>query len=211
VNFFGHAAVASWCSTEPSFVLGSMLPDFCGMTRVRVPELIGPLAEGVRFHHRTDAVFHDAPTFVALSRSAREDLGKRGLRRGSALAVAHIGVEIVLDGVLASDPRARQAYLSALALGSTLRNANWRDPAEAARVLELMLALESRGLSRAHAQPGVVALRVERALRGRPRLALASGDEHVVAAWAESARQQISAQSAALVSEIRSGLAREML
>lgn len=211
MNFFGHAAVASWRSTEPSFVLGAMLPDFCGMTRTRALELPqGPLAEGVRFHHRTDAVFHDAPTFLALSRIARAELSTRGLRRGSALAVAHIGVEIVLDGVLAADPRARTAYLSALDVGLHLASIKWRSPDEAARVFELVTALEKRGLAREHTAPEVVAFRVERALAPRPRLALRTGDTGIVAAWAESARHRILAESSSLLAEIRTGLADDM-
>jgi acyl carrier protein phosphodiesterase len=210
VNFFGHAVVATWHAPEPRFVLGAMLPDFAAMIRVRPPEALDPeLSRGIALHHATDRVFHDAPTFRDLGAWAFEELRARGLPRGPARAVAHVGVEILLDGVLAADAAARQAYLAALALGRGLGRAHvrWGRSADEQRFSELVTALDARGVSRAHGTPEVVAFRVERALAGRPRLALATSDGALVTAWAEHAAPVVSARAAQLIAEIRLGLA----
>lgn len=207
MNFFGHAAVACWRSKEPGFVLGAMLPDFWGMTRTRPLELpAGDLANGVSFHHATDSVFHAAPTFVELSREARISLSSLGLARGSALAVAHIGVEIVLDGVLAREAEARDTYVRALEAERLLADVRWRSSEEAARVLELLAVLRTRSASPDHGSPEVVAWRVERALASRPRLALRPGDGRLVAEWARNAQPKVASGSEALLNEIRQGL-----
>lgn len=208
MNFFGHAAVACWRSSEPGFVLGSMLPDFWGMTRTRPVELAdGELARGVAFHHETDRVFHDAPTFVELSRGARVALSALGLARGSALAVAHIGVEIVLDGVLAHDQRARHAYVRALESTKLLDEVRWRSAEDAEQVRELVSMLAKRSLSADHGAPELVAWRVERALAARPRLALGPGDGQRVTEWARAAKLEVARKSDTLLGEIRAGLA----
>lgn len=207
MNFFGHAAVACWRSKEPGFVLGAMLPDFWGMTRTRPLELgSGELARGVAFHHATDSVFHVAPTFVELSRNARKSLSSLGLARGSALAVAHIGVEIVLDGILAREAAARDAYLGALEAKELLADVRWRFPEEAQRVFELLAVLRTRSASPDHGSPEVVAWRVERALASRPRLALRAGDARLVATWAEQVLPEVTRKSDELLDQVRAGL-----
>ncbi len=208
MNFFGHAAVASWSSGEPGFVLGAMLPDFFSMIRARPLEIDSDtLAEGVRFHHRTDSVFHDSVTFLRLSSGARSELSEQGLRRGSARAVAHIGVEILLDGWLASDARARSAYREALgAHPSFAPHLVWRTAAEKTSLGGLLRALEDRGVSREHAKPEIVTLRIERALAPRPRLALAPNEVPLVRAWAESARDHVADAGEELLLEMRAGL-----
>jgi hypothetical protein len=210
VNFFGHAAVASWRSTSPSFVLGAMLPDFAAMIRTRPPAPLEPsLARGVALHHETDYVFHDSRIFRELCHWAHADLAHRGLPRGPARAVAHIGTEILLDGALAADRVARHAYLSAIALGKTLGEADvaWHDPDSAGRFAELVGALCSRGISRSHHTPEIVALRVARALANRPRLALDAAHHEQVVDWARLAEPRVLAQSQALLAELREALA----
>ncbi|MEB2325122.1 MAG: hypothetical protein OZ921_21590, partial [Sorangiineae bacterium] len=115
MDFFGHAAVASWHGAGTGLALGAMLPDFAGMILARPPPAAhSGITEGIRLHHRTDAVFHDAPAFRELSTRALEWLEDRGLRRGSARAIAHVGVEMLLDAAVADDAGARAAYLGAL-------------------------------------------------------------------------------------------------
>src|SRR5262245_48694449 len=92
MNFFGHAAVAQREREEPRFVLGAMLPDFCGMAGVRMsPPEDAALAEGVALHHATDRAFHAAPVFVSLCASALAQLEADGVARASARAVGHVG------------------------------------------------------------------------------------------------------------------------
>jgi acyl carrier protein phosphodiesterase len=210
LNFFGHAAVATWHATEPRFVLGSMLPDFAAMIRARTPTALDPeLARGVALHHATDVVFHDAPTFRELGACAFDELCARGLARGPARGAAHVGVEILLDGVLAADRPARRAYLDALALGRRLDPAqvHWADSAASKRFSELVTALAARGVSRAHGTPEVVAFRIERALAGRSRLALRQSDLALLVSWAAHAQPLVIARADQLIGEIRLGLA----
>lgn len=208
MNFFGHAAVASWHSRRPAFVLGTMLPDFAAMIRSRPPVVADPVvARGIAFHHATDRVFHDSRVFRELSGQAFEDLTRLGLPRGPARAVAHVGVEILIDGALASDPVARRAYLAALTLGRALGSdqLSW-DRRSQRTFSELVAALAARGVSRAHRAPEVVARRVEHALATRPRLALEHRHAHEVAEWARAAESDVAARIDALVTELRTGL-----
>lgn len=200
MNFFGHAAVASWRSGDPSFVLGAMLPDFTSMIGARAPEIGDPaLAEGVAFHHATDEVFHDVSDFRELCRASFDELSRAGLGRGAARAVAHIGVEILLDGVLAGEPSARQAYLAALRQRPRLL---WRSEPEARAFDALLEAMRGRGISRQHTAPAVVAYRVERALAGRSRLALGRGETALVERWAESARHAVRERAPGISAEL---------
>ena len=117
MNFFGHAALAASHFSErepleahqlPTLCLGAMLPDFIGMLRLGRPtvhDLV--LARGVAFHHGTDEVFHELPGFQRLSRQAFSWLLERDMPRGPARAVAHMGIEMLLDEVMASDGSAR--------------------------------------------------------------------------------------------------------
>ena len=194
MNFFGHAAVASWQTRAPGFVLGAMLPDFAAMIRARPPGAgHDALQDGVRYHHRTDEAFHDAPIFRQLSREALAYLLERGVTRGAARAVAHIGVEILLDGELARDAQARSAYRAALEAGREHelgRFVEWRDASERARFDALREGLESRGVKPEHSSPEVVVYRVTRMLADRPRLALAAEHQPAVYDWARWARPQ---------------------
>ena len=208
MNFFGHAAVACWRSSEPAFVLGAMLPDFAGMVRVRLPESEHPeLASGIAFHHATDEVFHDCPSFRELTSRAFDSLRGLGMARGAARAVAHVGIEILLDGELARQPRAASAYLAGLTafaeLGPSLA---WRGPGDALAVRGLTLALGARGVSPGHSAPDMLALRVSRSLADRPRLALGSGEERKVLEWAAAARAEVAGRAADLLAELGQGL-----
>src|SRR5215467_16252125 len=115
MNFFGHAAVAAWQSPDRAFVLGSMLPDFATMIAAHPPAAAhAQMDAGIRFHHRTDEVFHRSLAFRELAGAAFAWLVARGARRASARAVAHVGVELALEGPLSRSATARDAYLAAL-------------------------------------------------------------------------------------------------
>lgn len=216
MNFFGHACVAVWRSSKPSFVLGSMLPDFASMVGSREPQLTaspasGELREGVQFHHDTDAEFHSTPQFRALMAHAFEDLRRRGLARGPARAVSHIGVEILLDGELAHDPARVDAYRRALLeptheqLGPQLA---WANVASAARLTRLRAALFEREIGADSRSPEIVAERLARTLKGRARLQLEPQDLPRVRDWAASAQRDIAVATSPLLTELRTRLAR---
>jgi hypothetical protein len=211
VNFFGHAMVAAWQSADPGFVLGAMLPDFATMIGARVPSVSHPdVKAGVTFHHDTDRVFHDAPTFRTLQADARRILRERGLPRPSALAVGHIGVEILLDSALANDAAGRAAYLEALRAGHPARlgaHMAWAHLTEAENYARLVVLLEERGIPSEAGGPGAAALRITRALSSRPRLRLDREGERVVREWAVSTAPVVTARADALIHEVVAGLA----
>lgn len=212
MNFFGHAVVASRRGHEHGFVLGSMLPDFATMVRRRPPATAHPeLERGVLFHHETDAVFHAAPTFVALCRGAFQRLTSMGLARGPSRAVAHVGVELLLDAVLAHDAEAVSAYREALAaahpdaLGSALV---WCEADAPARFEELRVVLCSREPSRTRVAPQLFAARLERALAARPRLMLDANGKRLVERWCDEAQESIVEHAERLIDELNLGLTR---
>jgi hypothetical protein len=210
VNFFGHAVVATWRSRADGFVLGAMLPDFAGMIGSRPPRVThDEVDRGIEFHHETDRVFHDSPTFRALQSDARRTLRNLGLPRPSALAVAHIGVEIVLDSSLARDLAGRDSYGRALTagrhdvLGSHIE---WSDESIRDRFQKLRAALEARGVPSGASDASTVAWRVARALEGRPRFRLDPEGERIVQAWAEGVTPIVANAADSVVAELRSGL-----
>jgi hypothetical protein len=214
MNFFGHAVVSSRRRREHGFVLGSMLPDFATMLRRRPPATAHPELElGVLFHHETDAVFHSAPTFVALSGKAFQQLTSMGLARGPARAVAHVGVELLLDAVLAHDGEAVSAYRQALgaahpdALGSAL---SWREADAPARFEELRVVLCSREPTRTRVAPQLFAARLERALAARPRLMLDANGKRLVEQWCDETQDSIVEHAERLIEEVNHGLTRRM-
>lgn len=210
MNFFGHATVASWSRPDRPFVLGSMLPDFAGMIRQRPPEPTDPaVSAGIAFHHRTDDVFHRSHTFGSLERAARGELRDRGLARGASLAVAHVGIELILDDILGRDSEAADAFVGALGEGLTNRSQEllrWQTPGAPTHYRELLRALHERAAVHRPGSAEHLAWRVERALSGRPRLALRPGDREIVRDWAKSALPGVEVATPELVSELRRGL-----
>jgi hypothetical protein len=174
VNFFGHAAIASWSAPAPGVVLGAMLPDFATMCGGRIETAHDEaVARGIALHHATDAVFHQLPVVTALMRELDEQLDLRGCARGPRRAVAHIGVELLLDGVLIDEPAYRAAYLDGLAHDPSLA---WRDPGDAPRFAILLDRLRARGVPEDLRLPEAVTTRVHRVLAHRPLLAPSTAD-----------------------------------
>lgn len=212
MNFFGHAAVAGQFRAEPSFVLGAMLPDFCGMLGLRVPEATkSTLGEGIAFHHLTDHAFHELEAFRAFVREGTAALDARRVRRGTARAVAHVGVELFLDAELAEDETARARYFEALRAG---READgWANElftfTETERLSSLFRTLEERGVAK---QPDTAAvmLRLTRALASRPRLAIEPPDEAAVSEWVELFRGRVVASTPHIVSALTSAIERSL-
>jgi hypothetical protein len=213
MNFFSHAAVAGRFSTRPAFFFGAMLPDFCSMLGLRTPELHdASLAAGVHFHHLTDHAFHELARFREFCREAARALDDRGVARGTARAVAHVGVELFLDGVFAENDADRSAYLAGLEAGrngSGTSGMRWAEADGDARLLRLTTALAERGVV-AKVSDQAMLERLERALARRPRLAIAPVDRERVAAWVELARPRVVASAPLLVAELTSELERRM-
>jgi len=175
MNFFGHAAVASWSTPAAGTVLGAMLPDFATMVRARLGEPTDPsIAAGIDHHHATDATFHALPAVLGLMRELDERLAALGCARGPRRAVAHIGVELLLDGVLVDEPAYRDAYATALAHDAA--GVRWRDDDGPPRFDTLLVRLRAHGtpddLRRTHA----ITQRLHRMLAHRPLLAPSPSD-----------------------------------
>jgi hypothetical protein len=174
VNFFGHAAVASWSSAEAGTALGAMLPDFETMAGARVASTDdAAIAAGIALHHATDAAFHRLPAVTALMRELDDRLASLGCARGPRRAVSHIGVELLLDGVLVTEPAYRDAYSRALAHEPAL---TWRDPSGAPRFAHLLSRLRAHGVPDDLRRPDAILQRLSRILAPRPLLAPSADD-----------------------------------
>ena len=174
MNFFGHAAVASWSAPAAGVVLGAMLPDLATMCGGRIASAgESDVAAGIALHHASDAAFHGLPAVLALMRELDELLDERRCARGPRRAVAHIGVELLLDGVLTGEPAYRTAYLRGLAHDPAL---DWRDPADAPRFAVVLDRLRARGVPDDLRVPEAITTRVHRILAHRPLLAPSPDD-----------------------------------
>ena len=219
MNFFGHAVIARrkeaarGCAdprrrnpVRAEFVLGAMLPDFASMLRVRPPRVSNSaLEEGVRFHHATDEAFHGSEWFLEFSRQASSFLATNGLSRGSARAVAHVGVELELDRALVQEVAANEAYLSALDAALTKPGAghiSWGSSEHEARFQHLCHSLKIRGAQRGDSSPELVAERLRNILASRPRLALDDAGQSVVRDWVVTARPLIVSRAPLLLTEV---------
>jgi len=186
VNFFGHAAVASWIESPAGRALGAMLPDFATMCRARLDEPNdATVADGVSLHHATDAVFHRLPAVTALMRELDARLAKLGCARGPRRAVAHIGTELMLDGVLVTEAAYRASYLAGI--GHDATGVRWRD-ADGPRHFEFLLdRLRRHGVPEDLQRTDAITQRLQRMLAHRPLLAPSTSD---LAAIATALREQ---------------------
>lgn len=212
MNFFGHAAIAGRFRASPEFVFGAMLPDFCGMLGLGAPAVTpDPLGAGVSFHHLTDHAFHELEVFRDFCREATTWLDARGVRRGTARAVAHVGVELLLDAALAEGAGARTHYLDALGAGQdpTLLERSAFGPEERTSLGGLARTLALRGIS-PNQDTAVVLARLERALAARPRLAIEPRDRGHVGSWVELFRDRVVASTPLVVGELTSTLERKL-
>ena len=211
MNFFAHATVACWERGDPEFVLGSMLPDFATMTGMRLHSAGHALvAAGIVLHRVSDAAFHESPCFSALWLAATRWLRENGVSRGAARGAAHVGIELLLDGVLVDDAQVCERYAAALdvgadrALRATLR---WHPDDGDRRWQRLQSRLAAHGAPLEYRRPEVVAQRVTRALSARPRLALDADESRTVARWLERAQADVTAAAPGLLDHVRAGIA----
>jgi len=206
MNYLGHAAVASWRSQDRAFVLGAMLPDFATMIGARPPATThAELESGMQFHYRTDEVFHRSAAFVELTGAAFDWLLTRGVERGRARAIAHVGVELLLDVDLSRAEPVRRAYVAALHGGAAHdlgRHLSWGVPEGPLGFEDLRSRQLARGVTADEPTPEVTSQRLRRALAARPRLALDDAAELVTRDWVSLARPHVATRA--------SGLAREL-
>jgi hypothetical protein len=197
VNFFGHVSMARQVDDDPDFLLGSMAPDLLAMCGAAAGPATSPaVAAGQAHHLAVDAAFHASPAFVALQLGAVRALVAAGLRRGPARGAAHVAIELLLDGVLAADPRGHAAYQRGLAASDPFE---WRDNGSRARWHTMMARLRSGGVPDGYRQPDFVADRVSGALGRRPRLALTAGEGDALRLFLPELQRRVAAEAPALV------------
>jgi hypothetical protein len=174
VNYFGHAAVASWKNGRGGLPLGSMLPDFSTMCGARIIGTSDPdVADGIALHHATDAAFHTLPAVTGLMRELDQRLERGGCARGPRRAVAHIGVELLIDGVLIDKDDYREAYILGLEYDAPL---SWRDEGDDLRFSALQARLRAHGVPLDLKRPEAITHRLSRMLSHRPLLAPSPSD-----------------------------------
>jgi hypothetical protein len=208
MNFFGHAFVAGWLSEREPFILGAMLPDLASVLRVSVPtSSLLELSAGIEFHHATDRAFHAAEVFRALEQQARLSLAAAGLPKGARRALAHIGVEFLIDAELAGRAPGWTGYVDALrfgssdACGSCLR---WAGAGLSQRFATLCLRLGAA--TTGGADTGLLVQRLVAALAGRPRLELQPEQVPLLGPWLGECRPEVARGMPELLAE----LAREL-
>ncbi|MBK9029986.1 MAG: hypothetical protein IPL61_01385 [Myxococcales bacterium] len=205
MNFFGHAAVASWHSAEPGVALGAMLPDFATMCGARLgPQDDAAIAAGVDLHHATDAAFHRAPVVVGLFREAEARLTARGVRRGPTRACAHVGVELLLDGVLLPEPAYQRAFRAGLDHDGAVA---WHDPEGADRFVALRARLRDHAPPTDLGSGGGVARRLIRILAGRPLLAPTAAEHGPIALALDELVARVAAAAPTVLTQVRAAMA----
>jgi acyl carrier protein phosphodiesterase len=209
VNFFGHAAVATWLAppsgAAAGVVLGAMLPDFATMCGGRIASADeDDVRRGIDLHHATDAVFHQLPVVTGLMRELDGNLERDRCARGPRRAVAHIGVELLLDGVLVGEPAYRAAYLHGLSHQPALQ---WRDPDAAPRFAVLLDRLRARGIPDDLGSPDAITTRVQHILAHRPLLAPSPDDLRAIRAALVAFKVRIDAAAEAVMRGMRAAFA----
>ena len=205
MNFFAHAVLAAEHNADSGYVLGSMFPDFCTMAGLKSRSTGHPLVDaGIAHHHLVDDVFHGSTGFVGWMGRSRDELEDAGLGLGPAMAVAHVGVELILDGWLSETESRQTVYREALNLGAELE-LELGD--EGPRLRRLARRLVDAPFPEGYVEPDFVAERLRRILAPRPRLALDESSFETVQAWARRARDEAPQLAPALMVEVRDRLA----
>lgn len=187
MNYFGHVALACGFEQDPDFLLGSMLPDFIGiMGRGTLACRTCKLKQGVDFHVLTDEIFHSQAWFVTRVRRSLDELRRLGVRKGPARAVAHIGVELLLDFELSSQQLFRSALRDALVAAGPKRITSllaWSDDATLAAFESLRLRLLERCERPDLFATSRIVERLTYMFRNRPRLELAGNERQLINNW----------------------------
>jgi hypothetical protein len=212
VNFVGHIAVGRAFHDDAadgsSFLLGTALPDFAAMARVRLAPGAGDLGAGMAVHHETDLVFHREAWFLESEQDLLDDLTAAGLPRGAALACAHVGVELLLDGELVREPATAAAVRTvyalmgdppqpALAVAPPERRRHW-----AGHLAGIAARLDPGG----YGKPETVAIRLHRVTSGRPRLAFSPELVPTVADRLAAHQPTIAGQASEVLARVRAAL-----
>jgi hypothetical protein len=211
VNYFGHAAVASWTTREPVVLLGAMLPDVATMCGARLApgeaQADAAVGRGIALHEATDAAFHRLPAATALMRELDDRLEAAGCARGPRRAVAHVGTELLLDGVYVDDPEFRAAYLEGIAAEPAA--VAWRgdeDGVASARLAVVLGRMRGYGVPDDLRDPELVTQRLARILGPRPLLAPTHDDLRAIRSVLIAYRPRVEVAAATVLHALRATL-----
>ena len=183
-----------------------MLPDFASMAGLRLPAVSdGALGEGVAFHHQSDRVFHRLRGFREQESWTLLHMLESGLRRGPARGVAHVGVELSLDGALVADRDAHALYLSAVETAREVSIA-WSNAHEQERFAALIERLSEFGVPSGYRDPSIVADRLVRIMKPRPLLRLTETETSLLHAAVPSMHLRVELEAESLMLELRGQL-----
>ena len=211
MNFIAHAIAALRSGGSSLDGFGAMLPDLANMLRLPSPPLSGDLEKGVRLHVATDKSFHELPRFLSAQQSARQHLRQQGVRRGSALALGHIGGEMMLETGFFQDASAWGSYQDSLRAGLEWLKSSpvlWHHQ----HATERMHALVGRLLEHSDEAPTPerISYGLERCVQGRPRLEISDADRPAVQAWVHSEMSGLANRAEAFMEETLSTLDRSL-
>lgn len=169
-----------------------MMPDFEGMLAETGSRFTAPrLLEGIQTHHATDHVFHASEPFLRFQREARQALEQARVRTGARRAVAHVGVELLLDAALGNHAaRALEraaVYKAALGVGLHAATLSGASLVARAKFSTLLASLRARAEYVAPKTPIEVVSRLERIFATRPALALRPEELPSIGQWAQRA------------------------
>ncbi len=183
-----------------------MLPDFATMARIRLPEVApGALADGIAYHHETDRVFHRLERFRKQESWTLGHMLSSGLRRGPARGVAHVGVELSLDGALVSSTDAHDTYLNAIGMAQQSRLA-WKSQESEARFAMLITRLLEIGVPSDYRDPRIVADRLVRIMKPRPLLRLTEEETPILHDAMPAVHKRVDDEADAIMRDMQAAL-----
>lgn len=189
MNFFGHATIASTYCRRPIFIFGSMLPDFISICRTQLTNISDPeLAAGVEFHHKVDDIFHRSPIFVDLCSQAVKMLCDKSIQRSSARAIAHAGIELLLDGILGKDHSVYSVYIEALKAGKSKNlfcSLSFSTPVSFSYLSSLLNRLENSHVIENYRNFEFVANRLHDILISHPKLRFEIEEIEAITEWVQ--------------------------
>ncbi len=182
MNLGGHVVVAAALSDDPAVHLGAALPDVATIGGFRMVGGAGrgAVGRGIVFHHATDAVFHGHAWFTSLMRLVIDSSTAAGVGRGAARASAHVGVELLLDGMLFAGAAGEgRAEIVSTAFGHATHAEGMSDLVAGDARHDWMAHVAGLSLWRTPSyfnDPYQVAHRLQALLDRRPRLAMTAHD-----------------------------------
>lgn len=187
-----------------------MLPDLANLVGAKPPPTqdLGIL-EGYELHFTTDRLFHESFAFREACAAESRRLTASGMRRGTAVAAAHVALELLLDDALLDDEQAGALFRSALSAAGPEALApllEWPSQATAGRFETLRQRLELFALNWQESLSPTLAERVTRTLSNRPRLAVRAGDRELLQDWTGQLAQRCDAIWPGLVEAVTAAL-----